>query len=99
MNAQEMMNWARKLGPAPMGKSAMSVPRNDVAEASEVRSLGHDAKGYWVRRDWYVPESFGDDDETNGSSPLRPRMGSTRREKELYANSFDEAIARIPELG
>lgn len=99
MDTNEMIAWARKLGPAPLGKSATSVPRADFGRAKEVRSLGRDAKGYWVRRDWYVPESFGDDDEANGSSPLAARMGSTRVEKELYAESYEAAIARIPELG
>lgn len=93
MTNEEMIAWAKKLGPAPMGKSAKSTSDN------EWRSFGRDEKGYWVRRDYYVPESYSDDDEANSGSPLRPRMGSTRVTVELYADTYEGALGRIREFG
>lgn len=92
---QEIKAWVDSFGaPPPKGKAAKSTDRDEIV------GVGRELDGrYWLRREYYVPEAFGDDDLSFGGSALKPRMGYTRRVVQIHDESFEALKERIAELG
>lgn len=91
---EKITAWLSRLGPPPMGKAIKTE-----MTGTEIIGHGRDVKGYWLRREYYIPESYGDDDLSGTGYALKPRMGSTRQAVEIYDTNRETLLTRITELG
>jgi len=48
--------------------------------------------------EWYVPESYDDDDLSSTGYKLEPVLGYTRRSTQIHANNVDELLGRLNEI-
>lgn len=93
--AEQIDTWVRatvaKLGLPPKGRSA----KNPVGKG-ELVILGRREDGTaFLRREWYVPESYGDDDLSSVGYYLEPRMGSSRKAEEITGEDIAERVREL----
>jgi len=91
---EQVIEWMERLGEPPRGKAAaMKLPDEIVGHGREMDGR------FWLRREYYAPESYSDDDLSHTGFRLSHRPGSTRRVVEIHDESRDALKERLAELG
>jgi len=88
-----ILDMVNRRGLPPAGKVATMETRGGLV------AFGREAGGkLFAAREWYVPESYGDDDLSSTGYRLPPRMGSTRKSKEVSDDTLQALSLRLGEL-
>ena len=90
---QFVLETLNSKGLPPAGKSITMDGRDFVL------CFGREKDGrLYVHYEWYVPESYGDDDASCSGFRLPARMGSTRMSKEVHGDTVQSLSSRFGEL-
>ena len=90
---RQTIESAERLGPPPEGKSGTWRYMNNRVMVTLGHTVGE--PDLYLVAEWYVPESYGSDDESYMATALPPRHGMIRRAYEIRGATLDDLMDAI----